>query len=77
MKKEYDFFKGEREKFYRPGVELNIPVYLEPDVAKVVRQRATRRCTISHGKQRAAASSSRSRPPESRAVGDAHSSAVR
>ena len=38
--KEYDFSKGERGKFYRPGVELNIPVYLEPDVAKVVRERA-------------------------------------
>jgi len=43
MKKEYDFSKGERGKFYRPGVELNIPVYLEPDVAKVVRQRARKR----------------------------------
>ena len=40
MKKEYDFSKRECRKFYRPGVELNIPVYLEPDVAKVVRQRA-------------------------------------
>ena len=40
MKKEYDFSKGERGKFYRPGVELNIPVYLEPDVAKVIRKRA-------------------------------------
>ena len=40
MKKEYDFSKGERGKFYRPDVELNIPVYLEPDVAKVVRERA-------------------------------------
>ena len=40
MKKEYDFSKGERGKFYRRGIELNIPVYLEPDVAKVVRQRA-------------------------------------
>ncbi len=40
MKKEYDFSKGERGKFYQPGAELNIPVYLEPDVAKVVRQRA-------------------------------------
>ncbi len=38
MKKEYDFSKGERGKFYRPGVELNIPVYLESDVAKVVRE---------------------------------------
>ena len=40
MKKEYDFSKGERGKFYRPGAELNVPVYLEPDVAKVVRERA-------------------------------------
>ncbi len=40
MKKEYDFSKGERGKFYRPGVELNIPVYLDPDIAKVIRQRA-------------------------------------
>ncbi len=40
MKKEYDFSKGERGKFYQPGAELNIPVYLEPDVANVVRQRA-------------------------------------
>ncbi|MGD0697537.1 MAG: hypothetical protein ABSB82_22170 [Terriglobia bacterium] len=40
MKKEYDFSRGERGKFYRPGVELNIPVFLEPDVAKVVRERA-------------------------------------
>ena len=43
MKREYDFSKGERGKFYRPGVELSIPVYLEPDVAEVVRQRAKKR----------------------------------
>ena len=43
MKKEYDFSKGERGKFYRPGAELNIPVYLEPDVAEVVRERAKKR----------------------------------
>ena len=43
MKKEYDFSKGEREKFYRAGVELNIPVYLEPDVAEVVRERARKK----------------------------------
>ena len=40
MKKEYDFSKGERGKFYRPGVEWNIPVYMEPEVDKVVRKRA-------------------------------------
>ena len=32
MKKEYDFSKGERGKFYRPGAEINLPIYLEPDV---------------------------------------------
>ena len=37
MKKEYDFSKGQRGKFFRPNTELNIPVYLEPDVAKVFR----------------------------------------
>lgn len=40
MKQEYDFSKGERGKFFRPGAELNIPVYLEPDVAKVFRNSA-------------------------------------
>ena len=48
MKKQYDFSKGERGKFYRPDVELNIPVYLEPDVAKAVRQRA-RKSDVSIG----------------------------
>ena len=40
MRKEYDFSKGERGKFYRPGVELNLPIYLEPDVAKFLRELA-------------------------------------
>jgi hypothetical protein len=34
MKKEYDFSKGERGRFYRPDTELNLPVYLEPDLRK-------------------------------------------
>lgn len=42
MKKEYDFSKAERGKFYHPDVELNIPIYLEPDVAEVVRARANK-----------------------------------
>jgi hypothetical protein len=40
MKKNYDFSKGERGKFYRPDAELNMPIYLEPDVAKVFRSSA-------------------------------------
>ena len=43
MKKEYDFSKGERGKFYRAATELNIPVHLEPDVAKVVQERAKKK----------------------------------
>ncbi|PYV37547.1 MAG: hypothetical protein DMG06_27820 [Acidobacteria bacterium] len=45
MKKEYDFSKGERGKFYFPDIELNIPVYLDSDVASVVQQYAKRRKT--------------------------------
>ena len=40
MRKEYDFSKGVRGKFYRPNVELNLPIYLEPDVAKLVQELA-------------------------------------
>ncbi|MGO8819106.1 MAG: hypothetical protein ACLQVG_31080 [Terriglobia bacterium] len=40
MKKAYDFSKGERGKFFRPNAELNLPVYLEPDVAKAFRNSA-------------------------------------
>lgn len=43
MKREYDFSKGERGKFHRPGVELRIPVYLDSDVARVVRERARKK----------------------------------
>jgi len=43
MKKEYDFSKGERGKFYRPGVKLNLPIYLEPDVEAFVRKYANKK----------------------------------
>jgi hypothetical protein len=45
MKKEYDFSKGERGRFFRPDVELNIPVYLEPQVAEAVREHSRKRNT--------------------------------
>ncbi|MGO9480202.1 MAG: hypothetical protein ACLP05_00280 [Candidatus Kryptoniota bacterium] len=38
MKKEYDFSKGIRGKFYRPGIRLNIPVYLDDDVAEFIQK---------------------------------------
>jgi hypothetical protein len=37
MKKEYDFSKGERGKFYNENIEINIPIYLEPDVNDFVK----------------------------------------
>ena len=40
MKKEYDFSKGERGKFYRPDAELNFPIYLEPEIADFIRNLA-------------------------------------
>ena len=45
MKKEYDFSKGERGKFYRPDVKLNLPVYLEEEVFTFVQRIAKRRKT--------------------------------
>ena len=43
MKKEYDFSKGERGKFYKPGIELSLPVYLEPDIAEFVEKYARKK----------------------------------
>ncbi len=33
MKSNYDFSKAERGKFYHPDLEVQLPVYLESDVA--------------------------------------------
>ncbi len=38
MKKEYDFSKGERGKFYRPDAELHLPIYFEPDIMEALRK---------------------------------------
>lgn len=40
MRGEYDFSKGVRGKFHRPGARLLIPVYLEPEVRAFVAERA-------------------------------------
>jgi len=34
MRKQYDFSKGVRGKFYHPNTHLKLPVYLEDDIAK-------------------------------------------
>jgi hypothetical protein len=50
MRKEYDFSKAQRGRFYRPGAKLNLPIYLEPQVhewlAGVARKRGERIGTL-------------------------------
>lgn len=36
MKKEYDFSKGERGKFYHPDTELHLPIYLDQDTMQTL-----------------------------------------
>ena len=45
MKKEYDFSKGERGKFFNQDAELCLPVYLEPDIADFMRKIAGQKDT--------------------------------
>jgi len=45
MRKEYDFSKGERGKFYHPDAELNLPVFLHPDVAAFLQELAEKKGT--------------------------------
>lgn len=40
MKREYDFSKAERGKFYRPGAKLNLPIYLDEEVFTYLSERA-------------------------------------
>lgn len=43
MEKEYDFSKGERGKFYRENIKLNLPIYLESDIREFVEHIAARK----------------------------------
>jgi len=43
MKKEYDFSRAQRGRFYRPGVKLKLPVYLEDEVLAYVQALAQKR----------------------------------
>jgi hypothetical protein len=40
MKGHYDFSKGERGKFYKPGAVFRLPIYLERDVERRLAARA-------------------------------------
>ena len=43
MKKEYDFSKGERGKFYRQNAQFKLPVYLDDEVRNFVEQIAEKK----------------------------------
>ncbi len=43
MREEYDFSKGVRGKFYRPGMKLNIPIYLDEEVSAFVDKIASKK----------------------------------
>jgi hypothetical protein len=43
MKKEYDFSKGERGKFYHPDAKFHIPIYLDPDLTDFIQLVATKK----------------------------------
>jgi len=45
VRKQYNFSRGKRGRFFHPGVELYIPVYLDPHVAESVREHARKRNT--------------------------------
>jgi hypothetical protein len=43
MRNEFDFSKGERGKFYRANIKLNIPVYLDEEVSAFVEKIASKK----------------------------------
>ena len=45
MRKEYDFSKGVRSKFYQANARLNLPVYLDKEVLTFVLRIAEKRKT--------------------------------
>jgi hypothetical protein len=45
MKEEYDFSKSERGKFYNKDAEFALPVHLDPDVARFMRNLADKKGT--------------------------------
>jgi hypothetical protein len=45
MRKEYNFSKGERGKFYHPDVKLNFPIYLDEEVIAFIEEIANKKGT--------------------------------
>jgi cytidylate kinase len=43
MKREYDFSKGARGKFYRKGAELRLPIYLDAKLQRKLERLAQKK----------------------------------
>jgi hypothetical protein len=43
MRREYDFSKGQKGKFYHPDMKLNIPIYLDEEVSAFVEKIALKK----------------------------------
>jgi hypothetical protein len=43
MRKEYDFSKGERGKFFNKDIKLNLPVYLDEEILSFIQRIAKKR----------------------------------
>lgn len=43
MKKQYDFSKGVRGKFYRENLKINLPIYLDPEQLEFIQKLAARK----------------------------------
>jgi hypothetical protein len=43
MRKEYDFSKGERSKFFHKDMKLNTPIYLDDQISKAVDKLASKK----------------------------------
>lgn len=51
MKKEYDFSNAVRGKFYRKDARLNLPIYLDKDIADFIQKVADQKKTDSKSRQ--------------------------
>ena len=45
MREEYDFSQGQRGKFYRDNIKLNIPIYLDEEVSTFIEKIASKKGT--------------------------------
>ena len=46
MKKEYDFSKGERGKFYRQNLRIHLPIYLDEESLEFVEKIAKKKADL-------------------------------